>query len=63
MVTHRVEEILPMISHVLLLENGKILASGEKTSVLSSENLERLYGLKLELLVDDNQYFIKIKRF
>ena len=34
LITHRIEEILPNITHVLFLENGKIQKTGEKNELL-----------------------------
>jgi molybdate transport system ATP-binding protein len=40
--THRVEELLPSISHVLLLKSGKVMRSGERESVLAPETVTAL---------------------
>lgn len=44
LVTHHVEEIVPAITHVLLLKSGKILAAGPKRSVLTSPCLSEAFG-------------------
>jgi iron complex transport system ATP-binding protein len=31
LVTHHVEEIMPVFSHLLVLKSGKVLAAGEKS--------------------------------
>ena len=56
LVTHRVHEILPFISNILFIKNGKILTQGRRTDILTTENLNRLYdrkyfdhGLKLDM--------------
>ena len=39
LVTHHVEEIMPVFSRVLVLKNGRVLAAGKKPAVLNSKNL------------------------
>jgi iron complex transport system ATP-binding protein len=48
-VTHHVEEILPAITHVLLLKSGRILACGTKRATLSSGTLSETFGTPLRL--------------
>lgn len=50
MVTHRVEEIPPGITHALLIANGRVLASGPKAETISSENISRAMNVKVEIL-------------
>ncbi|TDU81429.1 iron complex transport system ATP-binding protein [Prosthecobacter fusiformis] len=49
MVTHHVEEILPCLTHVLLLKNGQVHSQGEKKDVLTSDALSEIYGAAVEL--------------
>jgi iron complex transport system ATP-binding protein len=44
LVTHHVEEITGAFSHVLLLDQGRVLAQGPKQQVLKSEVLSRAFG-------------------
>lgn len=37
--THRVEELIPSITHVLIMDHGKIIEQGEKDCVLAGERL------------------------
>jgi len=48
LVTHRQREILPNISHVLAVSDGKILFQGRREEVLTASKMEALYppGLK-----------------
>ncbi len=50
LVTHMVGEVLPEITHLILLDRGRVAAAGPKEDVLTAENLERLYGVPLELV-------------
>jgi len=47
LVTHRQREILPNISHVLALSDGKVLFQGRREEVLTPSQLERLYPSSL----------------
>jgi iron complex transport system ATP-binding protein len=49
LVTHHVEEIIPEISHVLVLKKGKVLAAGLKSDILKSSLLSRAFGAELKL--------------
>jgi iron complex transport system ATP-binding protein len=49
MVTHHVEEILPCITHVLVLRGGKALANGPKAKTLTSARLSEAYGAPVKL--------------
>jgi iron complex transport system ATP-binding protein len=49
LVTHQVEEIVPAISHVVLLKRGRILASGPRRDVLTDERLSALFEIPVAL--------------
>ncbi|MGZ3578850.1 MAG: ATP-binding cassette domain-containing protein [Syntrophales bacterium] len=46
LITHRTQEILPFISDILLIKNGKVLMQGKRNDILTTENLDRLYDAK-----------------
>jgi iron complex transport system ATP-binding protein len=51
LVTHHVEEIMPMFTHLLLLEQGRAVASGPTGQRLNPALVSRLYGgVELELV-------------
>lgn len=52
-VTHHVEEIVPELSHTLLLQKGRVLAQGRTPEVLTSPHLSKAFGAPL-LLDTDN---------
>ncbi len=56
LVTHHVHEIPPEIEHVVLLDNGKVVAQGEKTDILNEDSLTELFGTPIRL-VDANGYY------
>lgn len=43
--THHIEEILPEISHLVLLRDGRVLADGAKADLLTGPVLSDLFGL------------------
>jgi molybdate transport system ATP-binding protein len=43
LVTHRITEVLPNISHILGIKEGKVLFQGERERVLVPGQIERLY--------------------
>ena len=49
LVTHHVEEIPPGITHVLLLREGRVVASGLAPDVLTDEHLSTTFGLDLRV--------------
>lgn len=49
LVTHHVEEIMPVFSRALILKNGKVLASGKKSETVTAKILSRAFGTKLRL--------------
>lgn len=49
MVTHHVEEIPPGFTHALLLREGRTVAAGPLTSVLTADNVSETFGLPLKV--------------
>ncbi|HCN29699.1 MAG TPA: ABC transporter [Verrucomicrobiales bacterium] len=60
LVTHHVEEILPCLSHVLLLRAGRVFAAGEKSATLTSANLGAVYGAPVKLARRQGRYTLKV---
>jgi iron complex transport system ATP-binding protein len=60
LVTHHVEEITPVFSHLLVLKNGKVLAAGKKSAVLNSKNLSSAFGTRMQLQQAGNRYALKV---
>ena len=48
-VTHHIEEIPPLVSHVLVLKAGKVLAAGPKGQTLTTEVLGRAFDIPLTI--------------
>lgn len=49
LVTHHVEEIVPSVTHALLLSGGRVAGAGPVDAVLTSANLKAAFGAELEL--------------
>ena len=60
LVTHHVEEIMPVFSHVLLLKSGRVQAAGIKTNSLNSRNLSQVFNARMRLLVAGQRYGLKV---
>ncbi|MDQ1084360.1 MULTISPECIES: ABC transporter ATP-binding protein [Microbacterium] len=56
MVTHHVEEIPVGFTHVLLLRDGEVVASGPLDEALTAENLSATFGLEITLTRDAGRY-------
>jgi len=60
-VTHHVEEIMPVFSHVLMLQAGSLLAAGTKAATLNSRNLSRAFSARMKLQQANNRYALKFQ--
>ena len=60
LVTHHVEEIMPVFSHVLLLREGRVLAVGVKEEVLTSANLARTFDCPMKLRQSNARYTLAV---
>src|SRR5229473_3877242 len=58
LVTHHVSEIIPEIERVILLREGRILADGPKSSVLTEEHLANLFGVAVRLGQNDGYFHL-----
>ncbi len=55
-VTHRVDEIVPEVAHVVLLKDGRVLAAGSKAEMLTDERLSALFDVPLTVLQANGYY-------
>ena len=61
-VTHHIEEIIPAISHTLLIRNGAIVASGRKHDILTEPLLMETFQLPVQISWQDERPWVSIKR-
>lgn len=60
-VSHQIEEILAQISHVAILDEGKIKVQGKKEEVLTDENLSNLYETNIHIHWENDRPFTIIR--
>jgi iron complex transport system ATP-binding protein len=61
LVTHHVEEIMPVFSHALILKSGKVLASGKKATVLKARHLASAFGASVQLRQTAQRYALTVR--
>jgi len=57
-VTHDISMITKVYDRVIMLKDGKIIADGEQNKVINSENLNKLYGIQLEVNKNNGNWAI-----
>jgi len=62
LVTHHLEEILPCIQHVVLLDRGRACYQGERIHGLNEETLSKLFDIPMKLHCDANGFLQPILR-
>ncbi len=56
LVTHHLPDIIPEIDRVILMRGGRIVADGQKESVLTDARLSELFGRAIEIACRDGHY-------
>lgn len=59
-VSHHIEEIVPTISHALLLKSGEIHSSGRIKEVLTKSNLSDFFGTSIKIAWRNDRACIKV---
>lgn len=59
-VTHHVEEIMPIFTHIALIHEGQIVAAGPKHDVLTADNMLKTFQIPVSLEWDQNRPWIKV---
>jgi iron complex transport system ATP-binding protein len=60
LVTHHVEEIIPEVDHVVLLDHGRVAADGPKAAVLTGAQLKAVFGAPVAVGQSDGYYFANV---
>ena len=55
-VTHHLPDILPEVSRIILLKDGKVFADGAKEELLTSATLSNVFGLPVEVIKQAGYY-------
>ncbi|GAB6930164.1 ABC transporter ATP-binding protein [Paenibacillus sp. JCM 10914] len=59
-VTHHIEEIVPLFTHVALIKNGRLTGAGLKEEVLTNELIKQTYDIEAQLAWDSGRPWIKV---
>ncbi|HBZ55845.1 MAG TPA: molybdenum ABC transporter ATP-binding protein [Syntrophobacteraceae bacterium] len=60
LVTHHLQEIMPIWSHVLVLKGGKCLVQGTKEQILRGQVLSDAFGVALEVARNGGRYSARL---
>jgi iron complex transport system ATP-binding protein len=60
LVTHHVEEIIPEIARVILLQRGRVAWDGLKPAVLTAERLGQVFDARLVVEQSDGYYHVRV---
>ena len=58
-VTHDINMITATYDRILMLKSGEIIADGNQNEVINNENLNKLYGIDLEVIKNNGIWTIK----
>lgn len=61
LVTHHVEEIMPVFTHALLLRDGRSLGAGPLSTVLTSSRISELFGGKVRLRRRQDRWMLAVE--
>lgn len=59
LVTHHIADVIPEIDRVVLLKDGRIVADGPKSRLLTSARLSRLFGARLRVVRRGRSYHMQ----
>ncbi|WP_233129887.1 ABC transporter ATP-binding protein [Domibacillus epiphyticus] len=59
-VTHHIEEIIPAITHVAVISEGKMIAAGLKKEVLTNKVLSNAFALPVEIEWRDERSWLQV---
>lgn len=60
LVTHHVEEIMPVFTHALLLRGGSVVTAGTKHAALRSAHVSTTFGAPLRLACRGGRYHLRM---
>lgn len=58
LVTHNVQDIIPEISRVILMKDGRFVRDGKKTEILTDGEIGRLFGVKVTVREEGGYYYL-----
>jgi iron complex transport system ATP-binding protein len=60
LVTHHLEEVPPAFTHVLVLRDGRVLASGGLAETMTDDVLSETYGVALHVVHDNGRWSARL---
>jgi iron complex transport system ATP-binding protein len=63
LITHHVEEIIPEITQVVLLDRGRVVGSGAKGDMLNGKRLSALFGAPVHVDHAEGHFRVQISEF
>lgn len=60
-ITHHVEEIMPLFTHVALIREGRIAAAGNKHDVLTQDTIKHTYDIPVDIQWDHDRPWIRVR--
>lgn len=60
LVTHHLEEIIPAVQRVILLQQGRIVGDGSKQQILTDERLSALFGIPLHVHAHEGYFSVRL---
>ena len=57
LVTHNLHDIIPEITRVVTMKDGRIFGDGEKTAMLTDEKIGRLFSVPVHVREEDGWYY------
>ncbi|MBO8204408.1 ABC transporter ATP-binding protein [Prochlorococcus marinus] len=57
-VTHEISMITSIYDRIIMLKNGEVLAEGDQNKIIKSENLNKLYGIDVEVIKNNGFWTI-----
>ncbi len=61
LVTHHTEEIIPAITHVLVLKSGRVLTQGLKQEILTGSILSEAFGRPMQITSKDGRFWAQME--
>jgi len=58
LVTHNVHDIIPEISRVILMKNGRFVRDGRKEEILTDKEIGRLFGVAVNVRHEGGYYYL-----
>ncbi len=60
LVTHHLEEIIPAVQRVILLQHGRVVGDGRKADMLTDERLSALFEVPMQVRAQAGYYSVSL---